>query len=52
MIAQVAQQRNASYVVVDGTKAKGLRRMIEGDIGLELKRRLRKTQIEVVIVPQ
>ena len=52
MIAQVAQQRNASYVVVDGTKAKGLRRMIEGDIGSELKRRLRKTHIEVVIVPQ
>jgi len=52
MIAQVAQQRNASYVVVDGSKAKGLRRMIEGDIGLELKRRLRKTHIEVVIVPQ
>lgn len=50
LLAKVAQQRNVSHIVVDGTKATGFRRMIEGDIGAELKRRLRNNDIEVVIV--
>lgn len=50
MIAKIAQQRNVSHIVVDGAKATGIRRMIEGDVGDELNRRLRGKNIQVVVI--
>ena len=51
-LAAVARARGASVVVIDETPVrKGLRRMIEGDVGAELRRKLRKDGIEVEIVP-
>jgi hypothetical protein len=39
--------------VIDETPVrKGLRRLIEGDVGTELRRALRKDGIEVEIVPR
>ena len=51
-LAAVARARGASVVVIDETPVrKGLRRMIEGDVGAELRRKLRNDGIEVEIVP-
>jgi len=49
-IARVARARGVRHVVVDGTNARGIRRMIEGDIGTDVRRRLRGAA-DVVIVP-
>lgn len=51
-LAAVARGRGAQVVVIDETPARrGLRRMIEGDVGAELRRKLRKDGIEVEVVP-
>ena len=50
-MARIALTRGASVVVIDGTRATGLRRLIEGDPGAELRRRLRGTPVEVRIIP-
>lgn len=50
-LAAVARARGARVIVIDETTvSKGLRRIIEGDVGAELRRRLRKHGIEVEIV--
>ena len=51
LIARVARVRGAEVVVIDETGATGLRRMLEGDVGTAVRRRLRRTAIEVRIVP-
>ena len=50
-IAGVARLRGARTVVLDGTPATGLRRIVEGDTGVDLRRRLRGSEIEVAIIP-
>jgi hypothetical protein len=50
-LAEVARVRGVKGVVIDETPATGARRMIEGDVGAELRRKLRKTEIDVEIVP-
>lgn len=50
-LANIAQVRHASTVVIDGTAARGLRRLIEGDPAAELRRRLSKHNIDVEIIP-
>ena len=51
-IAAVARARGVKVVVIDETTVKkGLRRMIEGDVGAELSRKLKKDGIRVDIVP-
>ncbi len=51
-LAAVARARGARTVVIDETTvSNGLRRMIEGDVGAELRRKLRKDGIEVEVVP-
>ena len=51
-LAAVARARGARVVVIDETPVKrGLRRLIEGDVGSELRRKLRKDGIEVEVVP-
>jgi hypothetical protein len=50
-LAKVAQARGVSFIVIDETKANGLRRLIEGDVGSELRRKLRKSGIAVEVIP-
>ncbi len=50
-LAEVAVLRGARVVVVDETTSTGLRRLIEGDVGSELRRKLRRHGIGVEIVP-
>jgi hypothetical protein len=50
-LAAVAQVRGVNVVVIDETTATGLRRLIEGDVGTDVRRKLRKTSITVEVVP-
>ncbi len=51
-LAAVARVRGARVVVIDETTVSNrLRRMIEGDVGAELRRKLRKDGVEVEVVP-
>jgi hypothetical protein len=51
-LAAVARARRPRVVVIDETPvSKGLRRLVEGDVGSELRRMLRKDGIEVEVVP-
>jgi hypothetical protein len=52
-LAAVARARGARVVVIDETTVKrGVRRVVEGDVGSELRRMLRKDGIDVEVVPQ
>jgi len=52
-LASVARARGARVVVIDETPvAKGVRRLIEGDVGTELRRALRREGIEVEVIPR
>lgn len=51
LIARVARVRGAAVVVIDETSATGWRRLLEGDVGAAVRRRLRRTAIDVCIVP-
>ncbi len=50
-IARVARLRSARFVVTDETPAKGVRRMVEGDTGVDLRRKLRRGDVTVEIIP-
>jgi len=51
-LAAIARARKPHAVVIDETPVRrGLRRLIEGDVGSELRRALHKDGIEVEIVP-
>jgi hypothetical protein len=49
-LAEIVKTRGAQRVVIDETSSKGLRRLVEGDVGSELRRKLRKSGVEVHIV--
>jgi hypothetical protein len=51
-LAQIAQLRRARIVVIDETEATGWRRIVEGDVGSDLRKKLRATGIEVEVVPR
>ena len=52
-LAAVARGRGVRVIVIDETTAsRGLRRMIEGDVGAELRRKLRKDGVEVEVIPR
>ncbi len=52
-LAAIARSRSAQVIVIDETPVrKGLRRLVEGDVGEELRRKLRKDGIDVEIVPR
>lgn len=52
-LAAVARARGARVIVIDETTVKrGLRRVVEGDVGTELRRMLRKDGIEVEVIPR
>lgn len=50
-LAGVARLRRPRVVVIDETPETGWRRVVEGDVGSELRRKLRRDAIEVEIVP-
>ncbi len=50
LIARVAVARSVEHVVVDEGPSRGLRLMIEGDTGKDVRRRLKT--IDVVVVPR
>jgi hypothetical protein len=51
-LAAVARLRQPRVVVIDETPVRnGVRRLVEGDVGAELRRMLRKDGIEVEVVP-
>ena len=51
LLTHIARARRPRLIVIDETYATGLRRMIEGDVGEELTKRLRGDGIEVRIIP-
>ena len=51
LIARVALARGVEHVVVDEGTAQGVRLMIEGDTGTDVRRRLRGAA-EVVVIPR
>lgn len=52
LIARVARVRGARVVVIDESTAAGWRRVVEGDVGASVRRRLRRGGVEVRIVPR
>lgn len=51
-LAQIAILRGVRVVVIDETTSRGLRRLIEGDVGSELRRKLHRHRIDVEVVPR
>jgi kynureninase len=52
-LAAVARARGAKIVVIDETTVTNpFRRLIEGDVGAELRRKLRKDGVVVEVVPR
>ncbi len=51
-LAEVARVRGVRVVVIDETASTGLRRLVEGDVGSELRRKLRRHGIDVEVVPR
>jgi hypothetical protein len=50
-LAAVARLRRPRVVVIDETPETGLRRLVEGDVGSELRKKLRRDGIDVEVVP-
>lgn len=50
-LARIARIRRPSAIVIDETPETGWRRFVEGDVGGELRKKLRKDGIEVEIIP-
>ena len=50
-LARVARARGAKMIVIDETPETGIRRFVEGDVGTELRKKLRKDGIEVHVIP-
>jgi K+-sensing histidine kinase KdpD len=51
-LAEIARVRGVRVIVIDEARVTGWRRMIEGDLGQELQRKLRKDGVEVEIIPR
>ena len=49
-LAQIARLRRPRVVVIDETPETGWRRLVEGDVGSDLRKKLRKDGIEVEII--
>ena len=50
-LARIARTRGVTTIVIDETPYTGLRRFVEGDVGEDLRRKLRHDGIEVIVVP-
>jgi K+-sensing histidine kinase KdpD len=51
-LAEVAQLRRVRAVVIDETESTGWRRVVEGDVGSELRKKLSGAGIDVEVVPR
>ena len=51
LIARVARARSVRHVVVDAGTARGVRRLIEGETGNDVRRRLRGAAEVIVVTP-
>lgn len=49
-LAQIARVRGTRVIVIDETRSTGLRRIVEGDVGADLRRRLRRDGVRVEVV--
>jgi len=50
-LAAIARLRSPRVIVIDETPETGLRRLVEGDVGSELRKKLRQYGIDVEVVP-
>jgi hypothetical protein len=50
-LASIARLRHPRVVVIDENPERGWRRVVEGDVGGDLRRKLRNNAIEVEIIP-
>jgi|SRR5262245_24785007 len=50
-LAAIARLRRPRVVVIDETPETGIRRFVEGDVGAELRKKLRGDGIDVEVVP-
>ena len=50
-LASIARVRRPRAVVIDASPGTGLRRLVEGDVGLELRKKLRDDDVDVEVVP-
>jgi hypothetical protein len=50
-LATIARLRSPRVVVIDETPTTGVRRLVEGDVGSELRKKLRGDGIDVEVVP-
>jgi hypothetical protein len=50
-LAAIARLRRPRIVVIDANPQRGWRRVVEGDVGAELRKKLRADGIEVDVVP-
>lgn len=50
-LTRIARTRRPAVIVIDETFATGLRRVVEGDVGGELRTRLGRDGIEVRVIP-
>ena len=50
-LAAIARLRRPHVVVIDESPETGLRRLVEGDVGSELRKKLRQDGIDVEVVP-
>ena len=50
-LARIARTRGVRTIVIDETPYTGLRRFVEGDVGEDLRRKLRDDGVEVIVVP-
>jgi hypothetical protein len=50
-LAAIARLRRPRVVVIDETPETGIRRFVEGDVGTDLRKKLRGDGIEVEVVP-
>ena len=47
----IARTRGVTTIVIDETPYTGLRRFVEGDVGEDLRRKLRHDGVEVIVIP-
>ena len=50
-LARIARARGVGTIVIDETPYTGVRRFVEGDVGHDLRRKLRHDGVDVVVIP-
>ena len=50
-LARIARARGVRTIVIDETPYTGLRRFVEGDVGEDLRRKLGREGVDVIVIP-